>query len=139
MDVKKNSNNVTIINDCYNANYDSMKAKNRIFIKNKRKKKNCCIRRYVRARKIFKKFTWKSRRRNSKNKIDILITVGNEAKNIVEKAVELGLKKENTYNFNTNEKAISLIKNTLKPEDVVLIKASNGMNFNKIVEEIKEC
>ena len=26
MEIKKNKNNVTIINDCYNANYDSMKA-----------------------------------------------------------------------------------------------------------------
>ena len=72
----------------------------------------------------------------AKNKIDILITVGNEAKNIVKKATELGINKENTYNFNTNEQAIILIKNTLKPEDAILIKASNGMHFNKIVEEI---
>lgn len=47
-----------------------------------------------------------------------------------------GLKPENIFTFNTNEEAINLLKELLQPEDAVLIKASNGMHFNKIVEGI---
>lgn len=136
MDVKKNSNNVTIINDCYNANYDSMKAAIEYLSKISAKRKIAVLGDMLELGEYSKNLHEKVGEEIAKNKIDILITVGNEAKNIVKKATELGINKENTYNFNTNEEAISLIKNTLKPEDAVLIKASNGMHFNKIVEEI---
>ena len=70
------------------------------------------------------------------NRIDVLITVGNEARNIVKKAIEEGMKEENICNLKTNEEAIEQIKKMLKPEDAVLVKASNAMNFNKIVEAL---
>lgn len=136
MDVKKNSNNVTIINDCYNANYDSMKAAIEYLSKINAKRKIAVLGDMLELGEYSKNLHEKVGEEIAKNKIDILITVGNEAKNIVKKATELGINKENTYNFNTNEQAIILIKNTLKPEDAILIKASNGMHFNKIVEEI---
>ncbi len=136
MDVKKNNNNVTIINDCYNANYDSMKAAIEYLSKINAKRKIAVLGDMLELGEYSKNLHEKVGEEIAKNKIDILITVGNEAKNIVKKATELGINKENTYNFNTNEQAIILIKNTLKPEDAILIKASNGMHFNKIVEEI---
>lgn len=136
MDVKKNKNNVTIINDCYNANYDSMKAAIEYISNINAKRKIAVLGDMLELGEYSKNLHEKVGEEVAKNKIDILITVGNEAKNIVKKAIELGLNKENAYNFNTNEEAIKLIKNILKPEDAVLIKASNGMHFNKIVEEI---
>ena len=37
-----------------------------------------------------------------------------------------------------NEEAIKKIKLLLKPEDAILIKASNGMKFSEIVKEISK-
>lgn len=136
MDVKKNSNNVIIINDCYNANYDSMKAAIEYLSKINAKRKIAVLGNMLELGEYSTNLHEKVGEEIAKNKIDILITVGNEAKNIVKKAIELGINKDSTYNFNTNEEAISLIKSILKPEDAVLIKASNGMHFNKIVEEV---
>jgi UDP-N-acetylmuramyl pentapeptide synthase len=73
----------------------------------------------------------------AKNKLDILITVGKEAKNIAKQAVENGMNKENVYELENIEEAIKIIKEKEKTGDAILVKASNGMNFKKIVEEIK--
>ena len=49
------------------------------------------------------------------------------------------MKKEDVYNVDNNGKAIELINKNIKENSVVLIKASNSMNFveifNKLVEE----
>ena len=68
------------------------------------------------------------------NKIDILIVVGNEAKNISKIAKERGIE---TYEFIQNSEAIDKIKKIINVDDTVLIKASNSMNFKEIVEAIK--
>ncbi len=70
-----------------------------------------------------------------KNKIDILITIGENAKNIANKAKEL--KMENVKSFNNIDEAIKNIKEIIKSGDLILLKASNSMNFSKILNEIK--
>lgn len=70
----------------------------------------------------------------AKNKIDILITVGKEANNIAETAKKNGI--NTTYMFENNQKAITKLKEILEPKDVVLVKASNSMNFKEIVSNI---
>ncbi len=75
----------------------------------------------------------------SENNVDVLVTVGNYSKKIVESAVNNGMKKEDVYNVDNNGKAIELINKNIKENSVVLIKASNSMNFveifNKLVKE----
>ena len=44
MQVEKNKNDVTIINDCYNANYDSMKAALEYLGEINTSRKNSCFR-----------------------------------------------------------------------------------------------
>ena len=68
------------------------------------------------------------------NNINILITVGNESKNIAKQAKSLGM--NDIYCYETINEAVQLLNKILTKEDVVLIKASNSMHFNKIVEEI---
>ena len=41
------------------------------------------------------------------------------------------------YYLKNNEEAVKLIKQTMKKGDIVLVKASNGMHFDEIVEKIK--
>ncbi len=137
MDVKKNRDNITIINDCYNANYDSVRAAIEYLSKMNVKRKIAVLGDMLELGTYSKDLHEKVGEEVVKNKIDILITVGEEAKNTVKKSIELGMNKENIYHFDTNEQAIKILKEILKPEDAVLVKASNAMHFNKIVEEIK--
>ena len=70
------------------------------------------------------------------NNIDILITVGTEAEHIFNKAIELGMNSKDVYHFDNNDDASDLIKQIANDGDIVLVKASNGMHFDEIVQEI---
>ena len=48
------------------------------------------------------------------------------------------MNRENVYEFESVEEAIEKVKEEEKQGDIILVKASNGMNFKKIVEEIKK-
>ena len=69
------------------------------------------------------------------NDIDILITVGNDAKYIADIAIKK--LKNNVYSFDNNIDAISKIKELLRPGDTIFIKASNGMKFVEIVDALR--
>ena len=71
-----------------------------------------------------------------RNNIDILITVGERAKYIAKKAKELGMNQGNIYVYETKEEAIEKLKNTIKKNDYILVKASNSMCFDEIVKKI---
>ena len=72
-----------------------------------------------------------------KEKIDILVTVGEDSDYINEGAIEEGFNKDNSYHFNNNMDAINFINSIKKTDDNILVKASNSLNFKEIVENIK--
>ena len=72
----------------------------------------------------------------AKNKIDLLITVGDLAKDIAKIAEEKGLEKERILTCNNNQEAIKYIKQKAREGDAVLLKASNGLNFQEIYTAI---
>jgi UDP-N-acetylmuramoyl-tripeptide--D-alanyl-D-alanine ligase len=71
----------------------------------------------------------------AENKINILVTVGDDAKYIASKAKEIGLK--NIYSFDNNEDAINKLKEIINSDDSILVKASNALKFYQIVEALK--
>lgn len=136
MQVEKSPNNVTIINDCYNANYDSMKAALEYLGKINAKKKIAVLGDMLELGSYSTELHEKVGEEVVKNNIDILITVGEEAKHIVSKALEKGLNKNNIHICNNNDDAVEVIKKISAPEDAILIKASNAMNFQEIFIKI---
>ncbi len=73
----------------------------------------------------------------TKFNIDILVTVGDLSKFINETAIKNSFNKKNSYHFDTNKEAIEKIKSILKKDDTILVKASNSMHFIEIVNAIK--
>ena len=69
-----------------------------------------------------------------KNNIDILITVGDNARYIANKSVEMGMKE--VFSYNSIAEAVKKIEEVQNENDVILLKASNSMHFNKIAEEL---
>ena len=65
-----------------------------------------------------------------KNKVDILLTIGENSRAIADEAKKQGMKE--VYEFNTKEECINKIYEIIKKEDCVLLKASNGMKFGEI-------
>lgn len=136
MEIIKNSDNITIINDSYNASYESMRAALEYISKVEANKKIAILGDVLELGEFSKQMHEKIGEEVIKNNIDVLITVGKEAENISNKTIELGMNKENIYHFTNNEDAISKIKIIAKSGDIVLVKASNGMHFDEIVEEL---
>lgn len=69
--------------------------------------------------------------------VNVLITVGGRAKFIAESARKAGMQKKNIFSFETTEEAKMAVQNLLKKGDLVLVKASHAMGFDKIVAEIE--
>ncbi|OGF70435.1 hypothetical protein A3H65_01590 [Candidatus Giovannonibacteria bacterium RIFCSPLOWO2_02_FULL_45_14] len=67
---------------------------------------------------------------------DILCTVGVRAKFFMEGAIKEGLKKRSIYIFETSGRAGEELEKIIKPGDLLLIKGSQGMRMEKIVERL---
>ena len=136
MEIDKNKIGATIINDCYNANYDSMKAALDYLGKINTNRKIAVLGDMLELGEFSKMLHEKVGEVVAKNKIDILITVGDMSKYIANKAIEDGIDEKNVYTCENNQDAINILKNTIKKDDAILLKASNGMNFQEIFEKI---
>ena len=138
MDITKTSNNITIINDTYNASYDSVKAALEYIGKQKNERKIAVLGDMLELGEFAKEMHEKVGEEVCNNNINILLTVGECAKLIAKKAEENGLNAENIFICNNNEEAINILKSILKKDDIVLVKASNSMRLGEIVEKIKQ-
>lgn len=67
------------------------------------------------------------------SKIDILITLGVRARKIAEGALEYGLSEKNIFQYDEIDVLIHECKGLIKKDDVILVKASQGIRAEKIV------
>ena len=136
MDISKIENNITIINDCYNANYDSMKAAIEYLGKIQNARKIAVLGDMLELGDFSKELHEKVGEEVEKNNIDILVVVGTEAKYIKQKAIEKGFDKDRIIECETNIEAAEKIGNIMKENDYILFKASNGMHFGEIIDNL---
>lgn len=136
MEIIKNSNNVTIINDCYNASYESVKAALEYLASLKASRKIAVLGDVLELGEFSKQMHEKIGEEVVNNNIDTLVTVGKEAKTISD-TVKNKSKNIDVYSFDENQDASNLLKQIMKENDIILVKASNGMHFEEIVESIK--
>ena len=136
MDISKINNNITIINDCYNANYDSMKAAIEYLGKLQNNRKIAVLGDMLELGEFSKELHEKVGEEVAKNNIDILVIVGKEAKYIKNKAIEKGFAEEKIFECETNEEAARKISDIKQENDYILFKASNGMHFEEIISKL---
>lgn len=131
MEIVKGKNGATIINDTYNANYDSMKAAIN-YLQNIENKRKIAILGDMLELGDYAEELHELVGKEIKD-IDILITVGELAKNIAKNA-----KAKEIYKFMTNEHAIKKVREIMTSKDIILAKASNSMKFIDIVNALIE-
>lgn len=136
MEIKTTKIGATVINDCYNANYDSMKAALNYLGNVSNKRKIAVLGDMLELGEYSKNLHEQVGEEVEKNKIDLLICVGEEAKYIAQKAIEKGMKKENIFLCKNNSQAIQTLQEKMQKEDIILLKASNGLKFIEICEAI---
>lgn len=130
-------NNKILINDAYNASVDSMKSSLEILKNINNGRKIAVLGSMLELGEFSKKLHEEVGIAVIKNNIDILITVGNDAKYIANAALENGMNKNLVYSFDDNKDAIAKLKEILNNNDAILVKASNGLRFSEIVESLK--
>lgn len=126
-------NKFTIIDDTYNASPDSMKASIRVLCD-----MPCNGRRIAVLGDMFELGENEVRYHQEVGEflldkpIDEVVVVGELSQNI-RQILEKNESKIKVYTFSDNEETAIYLMATLKPEDVVLLKASNGMNLKEVV------
>ena len=135
MDFKKIKNNITVLADYYNASYDSVKSALEVVKDYKANRKIAVLGDMLELGDFSKDLHEKVGAEVVKNNIDILITVGNLSKNIASEAQKLGL--ENIYICDNNQDAIKILNKIVKENDLILLKASNGMKFGEILDALE--
>lgn len=128
-------NNLKIINDYYNASYDSMAASLNVLAKINSKRKIAILGDMLELGEYTEELHRQVGKEVIKNKIDILLTVGKAARFIANEAKNLGM--QGVYQFETNDECINKINRIVKKDDAILIKASNRMNFKEISQYLK--
>lgn len=136
MEILKIKEDVIVINDSYNASYDSVKASLEYLKSLKGNRKIAVLGDMLELGSFAEELHEKVGNEVAKNNIDVLVTVGENAKYINKKVEELNSKIQN-YHFNSNKEAANYLNKAIKKEDVILLKASNGMKFSEILENIK--
>ena len=127
---------ITLIDDSYNANFDSMSYAIK-YLASLPGRRIAVLGSMKELGNFSESLHRKIGALVAKEKIDILITVGDEAKFINEEAINNGYNKDTSYHFETNKEAIAFINSIKRSEDNILVKASNSLNFKEIVDNIK--
>ena len=130
--IKKNG--ITIINDAYNASYDSMKAGLEYLKTVTGERKIAVLGDMLELGEFSKELHEKVGEEVVKNDIDVLVTIGEYSKHIADVANKNGVKE--VKSFENNQEAGDYLSKQLKTGDVILLKASNSMRFGEILEII---
>ena len=138
MEINHLKNNITIVNDSYNASYESMKASISNLKNMHGTRKIAVLGDMFELGDFSEKLHREVGTEIYKNKIDKLYLVGNYAKFIGDEAKKEGYAKENILYFENKEDLLKDLKSNLQNGDVVLIKASNGMKLFEVAEILEK-
>ena len=136
MDITNLKNGVTIINDSYNASFESMQASLKYLAGLNNKRKIAVLGDMFELGEFSKELHEKVGIEVEKDKIDILICSGDNSKNIVEAAKKAGMDEKNIFYFENKEEITEFVEKNWQEDDAILFKASNGMKFFEIVEKL---
>jgi UDP-N-acetylmuramoyl-tripeptide--D-alanyl-D-alanine ligase len=128
--------NLTVIDDCYNANPVSMKA-------------SIDVLSYAEGRKVailgdmFELGDNESELHSeigaylTESNIDIIVLVGDLMNNAFKKLLQTDTNNKKVYYFENLEDALEQLDNIIKQDDTILVKASHGMKFSRIIDFFK--
>ena len=125
------SKGVTVIEDCYNANPDSMKAALAMFKEFPCKRRFALLGDMLELGELSREAHEELGRQAAESGLYCLITYGEQAKRTAVVAAAKGVKTIHAGSY--REAADSLLKR-MEPGDALLVKASHGMALEKVLE-----
>ncbi len=126
-----------LLNDCYNANPDSMKA-SLDFMKEtgKKRRRVAILGEMLELGKYAPTCHREIGTEAGKAGIDLLIAIGPHSQQMIQGAKKEGVRK--TFSFKTAELAIPTVRQEMRPGDLILVKGSRGIKMEQITESLKE-
>lgn len=132
----ENYNGITIINDCYNASPDSIKAALNVLKDTKADRRVAILGDVLEMGDYAEEAHYKLGEAVKNAGVDLLITAGENMKHLARGAKEAGVNE--IHAFDKTLEVCAFVKDAIKKGDAVLIKASHGMRFNEVYDAIKE-
>ncbi len=131
-------NGAKIINDAYNASLESMQVSIKNLESYKNHRKIAVLGDMFELGEFSEKLHRQVGKQIAQSTIDILLCSGENSKYIIEEAKKQNSNQKEIKYFETKEQIIEYLKQNIKEEDIILIKASNGMKFTEISDELKK-
>lgn len=128
---------ITIVNDTYNASFDSVKNAIELLSKSNYTRKIFLFGDILELGNYTEEIHRNIGKEIINNDIDILITVGENTKYTVDEMINRGFSKENIYQFDKENDTYQFLSEILNNKDIILIKGSHSMNLINIVSTIK--
>lgn len=136
LEKKISKSGITIIDDTYNANQDSMINALTLLSKVKNKRRVAILGDILELGNYSKEIHQNIGKTITPNNLDLLITIGKESKYIKEEALKNNFDNNKIYSYKDYEETINNITSIVKKDDIVLLKASHGMKLSKVVDEL---
>lgn len=131
------SNTITVINDCYNAAPASVAAA--LSVLAKQGGRTVAILGDIAA---LGEYSYNAHKNLGaevvKNHINLLLTVGQQARYIAEGAFENGMDSDQLVSADTVEELLPMLSSHIKENDTVLVKASRVMGLERVTEFLKK-
>ena len=125
------SNGVDVIEDCYNANPDSMKAALAMFREYPCKRRFALLGDMLELGEISPEAHETVGKQAAEYGVDFLVAYGPEAKRTAQTAAAAGVE---ARHVDTYREAAELLLARMQPGDALLVKASRGMALEKVLE-----
>ncbi|MEA4989071.1 MAG: UDP-N-acetylmuramoyl-tripeptide--D-alanyl-D-alanine ligase [Anaerovorax sp.] len=129
-------NGIKLIDDTYNASPDSMKAAIDVLMSISGTRKIAILADILEMGDVAEEYHYQVGEYASHKEVDVVISVGKNAKFIAEGA-KAASKNTTVIYHEEKETLINKLKEFLKPGDVVLVKGSNGMRMTEIVKKVR--
>ena len=138
MEIIELPNGAKIINDAYNASFESMQASIHYLEGYQNSRKIAVLGDMFELGEYAEELHRKVGKEVAKSNIDVLLCSGKNSKFIVDQAKKENSKLKEIQYFDTKEEIVEYLKNNMRENDVVLVKASNGMKFYEICDSLVE-
>lgn len=130
-------NNITVIADCYNASPDSMNAAIDVISSTSCSgKRYCVLGDMLELGEISEQAHVEVGKAVARSKVDVLLCLGEQAKEIKRGAIVIGMK--NVIHFEEKQSLIDYIIANLSPGDAIIYKASRGMKLEEVMQVVNE-
>jgi UDP-N-acetylmuramoyl-tripeptide--D-alanyl-D-alanine ligase len=128
------ANNIKIINDCYNANPQSLTcALDCLSSLPSRGKRIAICADMLELGRSAQRLHADLGKRLAKERLDVLITVGELARHIARGARLAGMDRAVIHSFDSRQQALKLLPRIVASGDIVLVKGSRAMKMEKIL------